>query len=468
MDPSVARTGAITVFAAVLAVAGLSVVHNAQQLDRAGKIVLAAANPQYAELAARYQADLRRYGVEMEIRHDTEGFATLRALTDDNSGITAGFVKGGLIGSLQGRLATEKAKGRHTEYAQLRSLGRLFYEPVWVFTRGDLPISSLRDLERKKIMVGTREGGGRRIATQLLRANDITSENTTFINDELSADAAALKSGQADAAFLVLAADSDKIQSLLQVEDIRLMNFERESEAYVNRFPALTKVILRTGSIDFNPLVPSADITLLTTSVGIAVRPSMEPALVSLLTDAIIKNPKSGFDKNGDPVLFYKPGEFPSPNDPELQVADDARFVYKSGELPFTLRVLAPISRRMGIPFAYTSYASNHASKLVLLIPVLAVLLPLTRGIPAFYTWLVRRRLLYWYNQLKALERNLDSGGARYDSEILQGEFDRIDSHVRAIRVPSFFSHEFYNLRGHIELMRQRLARRTFPAGAMA
>jgi len=87
---------------------------------------------------------------------------------------------------------------------------------------------------------------------------------------------------------------------------------------------------------------------------------------------------------------------------------------------------------------------------------VLAVLLPLTRGIPAFYTWLVRRRLLYWYNQLKALERNLASGGARYDAEVLQAEFDRIDSHVRAIRLPSFFSHELYDLRGHIELMRQR------------
>ena len=464
MDSSVARTGAVTFLVAGLAVTGLSVVHNAQQLEQAGKIVLSAANPQYAELATRYQADLRRYGVDLEIRKDTEGFATLRALTDNNSGITAGFVKGGLIGSLQGRLATEKAKGRHADYAQLRSLGRLFYEPIWVFTRGDMPISTLRDLERKKIMVGTREGGSRRIATQLLRANEITGENTTFINEELGADAAALKNGQADAAILVLAADSDKIQSLLQVEDIRLMNFERESEAYVNRFPALTKVILRTGSIDFNPLVPSADITLLTTSVGIAVRPTMEPALVSLLTYVIMKNPKSGFDKNGDPVLFYKPGEFPSPNDPELQMAEDARFVYKSGELPFTLRVLAPVTKRAGVPFSYTSYASNHAAKLVLLIPVLAVLLPLTKGIPALYIWIVRRRLLYWYNQLKALERNLDSGGARFDPEALQAEFDRIDQHVRAIRVPSFFSHELYDLRGHIELMRQRLAPRTYAA----
>ena len=120
----------------------------------------------------------------------------------------------------------------------------------------------------------------------------------------------------------------------------------------------------------------------------------------------------------------------------------------------------------MGVPFSYTAYASSHAAKLVLLIPMLALLLPLARGVPALYAWFVRRRLLYWYDQLKVLERNLDSGGARFDPEALQAEFDRIDSHVRAIRLPSFFSHELYDLRSHIELMRQRLARRAFPASA--
>ena len=74
-----------------------------------------------------------------------------------------------------------------------------------------------------------------------------------------------------------------------------------------------------TGAVDFNPLVPSADITLLSTSVALAVRASMEPALVSLLTHAIINNPKSGFDKNGDPVLFYKPGEFPTRKRPGVR-----------------------------------------------------------------------------------------------------------------------------------------------------
>jgi uncharacterized protein len=72
----------------------------------------------------------------------------------------------------------------------------------------------------------------------------------------------------------------------------------------------------------------------------------------------------------------------------------------------------------------------------------------------------VRRRLLYWYRQLKALERSLDSGGAKYDLAAHQAEVERIDSHVRRLRVPLYFSSQLYDLRGHIDLVRHRIAER--------
>ena len=160
-------------------------------------------------------------------------------------GIDAAFIKGGLVGSLQGRLATEKAQGRYAEFSQLLSVGRLFYEPIWVFTRGDLPITSLRDLKGKKILTGTREGGTRRIANQMLKANGIDKTNATLIAESLPADAAPLLDGSADAAFLIEPPDSKRIQDLLRVKDIRLMDFSEEAEAYDNRFPAIAKVVLR-------------------------------------------------------------------------------------------------------------------------------------------------------------------------------------------------------------------------------
>ena len=478
MDQNVAKAGAVTVLAAGLGIGGLAVLQQSQQLDYEGKIVIGASSAEYYELASQYKDELRQYGVQVDIRRTVrfndkdghsrvrplEGRILLRALVDDDSGVTAGFVKGALVGSLQGRLASEKQKGRHAEYSKLRSVGRLFHEPVWVFTRGDLPITTLRNLKGKRILIGARESGGRGIARLLLRANNvIDKENAIFLDEDLTADASPLLSGTADAGIIVVAPDSDKIQALLRVPGIRLMDFTPEADAYANRFPALSKVVLRQGAVEFDPLIPSADITLLSTSVALVVRPDMQPALISLLAHAIVHNPKAGFDKNGDPVLFYRAGEFPSVNDPEFEVAPDARVVYKSGELPVVLKTVAPRAHSLHVPFSYTAFISDHAATLLGAIGILAIVLPLTRAIPSLYVWMIRRRLVYWYRHLKALERKLDARGPDYDADALQAEFDRIDSHVRMMRVPAYYSNQLYDLRGHINLVRQRLTGRSEP-----
>jgi hypothetical protein len=255
----------------------------------------------------------------------------------------------------------------------------------------------------------------------------------------------------------VMAADNDRMQQLLRVANIRLMDFRPEADAYTNRFPALSKVVLRQGAVEFDPLLPTEDITLLSTTVALVVRPDMQSALVSLLTHAVVHNPKPGFDKNGDPVLFYRAGEFPSGNDPEFEVANEARVLYKSGELPVVLKTLAPRAQSLGIPFSYMAFFNTHWTTLVGLLGALALALPLTKSIPALYVWSIRRRIVYWYRQLKALERKLDAGA---DPGALQAEFDTIDTHVRRLRVPNYYSSELYDLRGHIELVRQRLAAR--------
>lgn len=463
MEPTVARAVAVVTTGFGVALASLLYAFQARPMVP-GKIVMATGNTPYHQLAETYRGDLERHGVTLDLKRSTEGFATLKALTDPTSGINAGFVKGGVVGSMQGKLAGLKGKEwRKGELDKIRSVGRLFYEPIWVFTRGDLPIASLRDLKGKRILVGTRQSGMRRIIMQLLRANGLDATSTTLLEQELAPDASQLSGGEADAGILILPADTERIQQLLRVPNIRLMDFSSEAAAYTNRFPAFTKVILNAGAVEFNPLVPSDDITLLTTTVALVVRADMDPALVSLLTSAVLNNPKSGFDTAGDPILFYKAGEFPSGSDPEYELSKDARLVYKSGEIPLLLRTVAPLNKRFGVPFSVTAFEAAHGAKMVLLIPLLAVLLPLMRILPALYVWNVRRRLVYWYRQLKTLERQIETnrGG---DMVSWQAEIDRIDNGVRRIRVPLYFSDQLYDLRGHIDLVRQQLAAQLRPA----
>ena len=109
MESNTAKASIGTVLAGGLGVAVYAVTLQAGS-HTDGRIVLATGNTHYQQLAETYRPELERYGVRLEFR-DMEGFATLKALVDDKSEINAGFVKGGLVGSMQGRLPPRRPRG---------------------------------------------------------------------------------------------------------------------------------------------------------------------------------------------------------------------------------------------------------------------------------------------------------------------------------------------------------------------
>jgi len=445
-----------------------------------GRIVIASggADGAYNDLALVYQQKLKRFGVDVELRPRTAGSDTLTSLLDIEvhppapgsnnktstiidkvSDIDAGFLKGGVAGSLQGRQATDQERGWHDRQVEnLQSIGRLFYEPVYVFYTGGKPVKSLSEFKGHKILIGTKQSGWRRIAITLLRANGVDAKNATFVEKDLSDDAAELKSGEADVAVLTLPPESTTIQKLLHVQGIYLMDFATEADAYVARFPYLTKLVMHQGSIELAPDLPSADITLLATSAALVVKKTLHPALVALLSEVVMANPRSGFDRDGEPILFHKAGDFPTPRDPEFAVAREATAVYKTGDLPFVLHSIAPLNASLGIPFWFTAYLHKHGtSTALLIIPLLSIALPLMQFLPKLYAWTVRRRVYQWYRQMKAIETRLDHDPSPALIAEAHQELNRIDRLAGRVKVPSNFSEMFYDLRGHVDLVRRRL-----------
>jgi hypothetical protein len=244
---------------------------------------------------------------------------------------------------------------------------------------------------------------------------------------------------------------------------LQLMNFKDEVDAYAIRFPFLSKVDLPRGAIAFEPDIPAEPVTLLATTVALVVDKDwarQNPSLVRVLTDAVIHNPRPGIDeKTHKPILFYRSGQFPSLDDPEYETSQLAAPIYKSGDLPFLLRRTAKLSTRL--PFNVAAFLDEYGGTLILsLIPILTILVPMTRAVPALYTWTIRRRILYWYRRLQALERQLDSETRATYLHVSTPEIDRIDTAVSRIRVPLNFSDQYYDLRSHIDLVRQRLGAR--------
>jgi hypothetical protein len=94
-----------------------------------------------------------------------------------------------------------------------------------------------------------------------------------------------------------------------------------------------------------------------------------------------------------------------------------------------------------------------------LLVPTAAILLPLIRIMPWYYSWRNRRKFFYWYGELKNLELEVAESPQPERGRDYQARLDRIETAVMEVHVPLAFFHEAYNLKQHIDLARGKLAR---------
>jgi TRAP-type uncharacterized transport system substrate-binding protein len=393
----------------------------------------ASAGSPYYRYAERYREVFKRNGVKLAIRESNGSLDNLARLSDPKSGVDAGIVQGGLA-STEGR-------------PELLSLGRVAYEPIWVFYSGGTPLNRLTELKGKRILVGPANSGTNNIALRLLAANGVTAETATLINSELPAYVDLLGKGAADAGFLVLAAEAQTIQRLFRTSNVHLMSFSN-ADAYTQRFPFLSRLALREGVVDFAADIPSADISLIATTTAVLVREDAHPALVNLLAQAMQEtHSRPAIDTAGNTPLFQRAGDFPASSDPEFALSDEARRVYRSGP-PFLQRYL---------PFWVATIVDRLMVSFVVLLPLL---IPLLRFAPQIFSWRVRHRIFYWYGQLRRVEAGVKDHAAQLR------ELDRIEAAVQAIPVPLGFTDRLYELREHIEIVRRRLASKAADASA--
>jgi hypothetical protein len=169
------------------------------------------------------------------------------------------------------------------------------------------------------------------------------------------------------------------------------------------------------------------------------VRDALHPALKYLLL-------KAAQEVHGAPDLFAGKNQFPSDKDANFPMADEATRFYKSGP---------PLLQRY-LPFWAASFFDRM---LVVLVPLIAFLIPLTRVIPALYSWRVRTRIFRWYGELKFLETQVqaDTEGAQRTEHLAR--LDWIEDRVNSMRLPLAFSNHMYVLREHVDLVRRRLMR---------
>jgi TRAP-type uncharacterized transport system substrate-binding protein len=390
----------------------------------------------YARFGEQYAAELKRYGIEVELRPTLGSLQNRRLLRDPKEKVDLAFVQGGSSDSA--RMSDEEKENM----MDLVSLGTLFYDPVWIFYREEAAkklnreasLTGLPQLRGWNVSVGARGSGTPGLMNKLLFANGVDRDELKRVNlDETSA-VVALLEGKLDAAVLVSAPESQMVQMLLQTPGIRLFEFP-QAESYARRYPFLNPVILPRGVADLARDVPAHDIPLIATTTSLIAREDTHPALVQLFVQAAARI-------HGGPGWIARGGTFPNAQRGEFDLAKDAARYYQSGP---------PLLQRY-LPF----WLANLIDRMwVALFSIIAVLIPLSRLLPPVYEFRIRSRIFRWYRNLRQIESDHETGEATAPELI--AALDRLEDRVSGIAVPLSYADELYALRQHIGLVRRRV-----------
>jgi len=96
----------------------------------------------------------------------------------------------------------------------------------------------------------------------------------------------------------------------------------------------------------------------------------------------------------------------------------------------------------------------------IILLPALALLVPLTKIIPPVYRWRVRSRIYRWYARLKEVELELEDDPPPEKLRELLKRLDQIERSVNGINTPLAYSDNLYAFRQNVNLVRQRVQAR--------
>jgi TRAP transporter TAXI family solute receptor len=399
------------------------------------RITIATGGPQgaYYAFGQRYREILARDGVTLEVLETDGSLQNIELLESPDAGVDVAFVQGGT--------------GRHAHGDTLESLASVYYEPLWVFVNESVSFANPSDIVGKRIAIGPEGSGTRALVLALSRDSGI--DDSALVISDLTGKAAvdALRTGSLDMVMLVASPESELVQELLRTGGVRVLGFPR-ADAYTRRHRYLSKLTLPEGAIDLSENLPPNDVGLLAPTANLVAKEDLHPALVDLLLQA-------ADEVHGGGGLFEQPGAFPSPRFLVFSLGEEARRYFTSGP-PFLRRTL---------PF----WAATLIDRLtVMLLPLIAIIIPLMRIMPPIYKWRVRRRVYKWYKKLRKLEGDIQEGVHDDDVAEFHSELERIDTEVRKVKIPWAYAEELYQLRLHIRYVREGLDKQPTTTGGAA
>jgi uncharacterized protein len=185
--------------------------------------------------------------------------------------------------------------------------------------------------------------------------------------------------------------------------------------------------------MDLYKNLPDGDVNLLTSTATLVVRNDFSEELTRL----ILKEIKNVHNKKG---LFEVDNQFPNITNLTIKASDEAIKYNTYGDT--WLEKIFPYW-----------IASNIDRLKILLIPLLTLLIPLSKGFFPLYRWSIRSKIYKWYEEIQKIDLLVESA----NHEELQTNLQKITKLKKEIKketkVPLSYMGEYYDLIMHLELI---------------
>ena len=376
----------------------------------------------FHDVASTYKTALAKEGISLEI------VQTLGAL-DNLQLVNAGKVD---LALAHDGLVQAKAE------PELRSLGSISYEPIWVFRRKGTPVlNDLTQLKGMRVNIGPEGSGVRFLSLQLLSLSGVTPQNTPFFDVSTMESIELLNSGRLDVGFFMDPPENQNIKSLFTSQEILEVNL-KDADAFHRNLRYLHVTPLAASTIDMASAQPASEFRTVSVTNTVVVNRQLHPAIQYLMLSIMDKSHHA-------PSLISAEGEFPSDKDVGLPLSDEAEIFYEKG-MPFLSQYL---------PFELASIVERLAKSLL---PFFLVFFPMLKFIPSIMKWHTSRKFSKLYKSLANVEARMRSNSAQLSAAECVSLLNRIEEEI-ALENLSLSSSEVYVLREHIELVRGQIQR---------
>lgn len=384
----------------------------------------------YDAVGREYQRRLARAGLRVDLVASAGSVENLRRLLDGKADVA--FVQGGtypLVPDPEGRL---------------RGMAALYREPLWIFYRGQPVTDGLASLAGRRVAIGAPGSGTEAVARALLGELGLPATGDNRLGLPSAEARRRLEEGTIDAAFFVSSYQDVHVAALLRRPDVRLLGFTRDV-AFARNFRYLSPVRLTEGLLDLKDDLPREETTVMAPAALLVCRATLHPRVVEQLLSV-------ARDVHGGGSLIDAPLRFPTREGVDVPLHEAADSFLQRGESLMS-RVLPYWALRWVVQL-----------RLVLL-PLLAVWVPLFKILPWVIRWRGNRILERHYAVLRDLEGAI-AGAA--GPEALRGGIARLEAlrgqiETLARRLPLQHQRDVYHCRVHVSLVlaeaRDRLRR---------